>query len=436
MKVLPDQDERLPGAESGQEVGEGSAHAVAERLRREPGKAVLIGRLEGEVAQARQIRVHVGAPLALREERLELGAQGKVEVRRRRVGAEADEGRQEAARQPEAHAVGVGLGTAFDPADAGLGALAHFGDQPALAEARVAGDCYDAAASGRQAVDRLEERCELLVTPDQRRHQAGDAPRVRGIGARVLQTRDRDRLRLALDGHGRQRPEVEQQRGEAARGGAHEDLAFGGGLREARRQVDRVPHDRVLLAAVGAEASRHHRAAVDTDVHAEAHAVGGVDPGERFPHVQCRAQRALGVVLVGLRRAEERHDLVADELVHGPAVVLDDGHEEVEALIHDAADPLGVQRFRERREAREVGEHHADELALAFEGGASGCGGVVASRARSVAWALSTTPSPRTARCASRAAMACSRLSRSSCDVSTTFAPCRVARWTVSARHV
>jgi hypothetical protein len=82
--------------------------------------------------------------------------------------------------------------------------------------------------------------------------------------------------------------------------------------------------------------------------------------------------RALGMILVGDRRAEQRHDPIAEELVHGAIVAVHLGQHQFKGAIHQAMDFFGVESFGERSEARDVHEEHRDLLALAFESTAGG----------------------------------------------------------------
>ena len=82
--------------------------------------------------------------------------------------------------------------------------------------------------------------------------------------------------------------------------------------------------------------------------------------------------RALRMVLVGDRRAEERHDAVAEELVHRAFVPVHLGQHELERARHQRVHVLGVEPRRERGEAGDVHEEDGDLLALALEGGLRG----------------------------------------------------------------
>ena len=78
------------------------------------------------------------------------------------------------------------------------------------------------------------------------------------------------------------------------------------------------------------------------------------------------------MVLVGQRRAEERHDPVAHHLVDGALVAVDRLHHVLEHGVEELARLLGVAVGEQLHRALEVGEEHGDLLALAFERGLGG----------------------------------------------------------------
>jgi hypothetical protein len=71
-----------------------------------------------------------------------------------------------------------------------------------------------------------------------------------------------------------------------------------------------------------------------------------------------RAHRTGGVVLVRGGHAEEGLHLVADDLVHDPAVGLDDARRRVDDAVHERRHLLRVEALRQLGVAREVGEEH------------------------------------------------------------------------------
>ena len=78
----------------------------------------------------------------------------------------------------------------------------------------------------------------------------------------------------------------------------------------------------------------------------------GRERGQRLVHSQRGPHRALGVVLVRDRRPEERHDLVADDLVEVAAEVDDVGDQRLETGVDQAFHLLGIAAGRQRGEAR------------------------------------------------------------------------------------
>ena len=88
----------------------------------------------------------------------------------------------------------------------------------------------------------------------------------------------------------------------------------------------------------------------------------GVADAERRP------QRALRIVAVRARRAEDRHDRVADVLLDRPAVALDLGGDRLEVRALDLSDILGVARLGPAREADHVDEEDGDEAAFLGDG--------------------------------------------------------------------
>ncbi len=85
-------------------------------------------------------------------------------------------------------------------------------------------------------------------------------------------------------------------------------------------------------------------------------------------HAQRGADGAFRVVLVGDRRPEQGHDLVADDLVEAASEVDDVDDQGVETGVNQAFHLLRVTAGRQRGEADQVRHQHGDEAALV------GCG--------------------------------------------------------------
>ena len=94
------------------------------------------------------------------------------------------------------------------------------------------------------------------------------------------------------------------------------------------------------------------------DVHAQAAPDLGGDRRHGVADGQRGAHRPLGVVAVGQRRAEHRHDAVADVLVDPAAVLLDQAVDALEEAAEQRVHLLGVELAAQRRVAGEVREEH------------------------------------------------------------------------------
>ena len=98
--------------------------------------------------------------------------------------------------------------------------------------------------------------------------------------------------------------------------------------------------------------------------HADAYVQALVELRDGIAHRERRAHGSLGVVLVGCRRAEHRHDGVADVLLDRPAEALEDRAQRLVVGGERPAHLLDVEQLAPAREADEVGEEHQHHLAL------------------------------------------------------------------------
>ena len=129
---------------------------------------------------------------------------------------------------------------------------------------------------------------------------------------------------------------------------------------QARGGVDDVARGHALTR-LRARVQRDERlAGGDPDPHLElALLVGPVADGQRG------ADGALGVVLVRERSAEQGHDRVADELLHGAAEALELRAQPLVVRPEDRLHVLGVERLGARGEPDQVGKEDGHDLALA-----------------------------------------------------------------------
>ena len=148
------------------------------------------------------------------------------------------------------------------------------------------------------------------------------------------------------------------------RGLADQHFARSGRLLEARGDVHGVSGDEPLPARgiAGDDLSRVH-ADPDPDADPVVAFELDVQDVERHAHAVGRADRPYRIVLVQAWDPEDRHDGIADELLHGSAVRVDHQLHLVEVAAHHAAKGLGVQVLAEGGRPRHVREHDRDDLA-------------------------------------------------------------------------
>ena len=68
------------------------------------------------------------------------------------------------------------------------------------------------------------------------------------------------------------------------------------------------------------------------------------------------------------RRAEQRHDAIAHDLIHGPLVAVHGCHHAFQDRVEELPRFLGVAVGQQLHRAFEVGKEHRHLLALAFQG--------------------------------------------------------------------
>ena len=188
------------------------------------------------------------------------------------------------------------------------------------------------------------------------------ATRQAWFGRGAVEAPDLHRLRLALQLERFEGRELEGVGRQAPGGGADEDAVRLRRLLEARGHVHRVAGHGVLVRLRAGSRAADHLARVDADPDLEPLLPHRLADGQRG------MERALRVVVVGLRRAVDRHHRVADVLLDGAAIALDLGRHGLEVGALDLANLFGVARLGPAREADEVDEQHRDEASLFADG--------------------------------------------------------------------
>ena len=78
------------------------------------------------------------------------------------------------------------------------------------------------------------------------------------------------------------------------------------------------------------------------------------------------------MVLMGHRRAKQRHNAIAHDLVHRAFVAVHGRHHALQHGIEELPGLLGIAVGEQFHGAFEVGKQHGDLLALAFQGASGG----------------------------------------------------------------
>ena len=91
---------------------------------------------------------------------------------------------------------------------------------------------------------------------------------------------------------------------------------------------------------------------------------------DRASDVERGQYRPARVVLVRDRRAEQRHETVAQELIDGALVAMDLSQRAVEEAAQQRVHFVGAELLGERRRTDDVAEQHGHRLALALQGAA------------------------------------------------------------------
>ena len=142
-----------------------------------------------------------------------------------------------------------------------------------------------------------------------------------------------------------------------------EDLAGVRALLEPGGGVHDRANAHLLLRVRGRRKVHDGLSGLESDAHAEREL--GCRPRCRpGPGTGRGAQRALGIIVVGDRCAEERVDRVADVLLHRPALGFDDRAQRGERLIERGFEPFRAELHGELGRADDVDEERRDEASL------------------------------------------------------------------------
>ena len=257
----------------------------------------------------------------------------------------------------------VGVGELVDEAGLPHTGFPHDGDElpvAILGEGEYPAKLLDLGVAADKSGEAPSSGC---MEPGPQRARAGERVDLNGIRQALDRHRAPGRdLNVAFG-------ELQGRRSEQDRPGRRHLLHAGG-------QVGRLPNGRVVHVQVGTDGADDHLARVEPHADLEGHPLRAEHTlrvlRHRLLHPERRVARPHGVVLVGERRSEERHDPIAHHLVDRALVAVDGLHHPFEDRVEELPGLLGVPVREQLHRALEVGEEHGDLLALAFEGGLRG----------------------------------------------------------------
>jgi hypothetical protein len=185
------------------------------------------------------------------------------------------------------------------------------------------------------------------------------------------QLEDLDRVREPLHRNGPERLHLDVALDEPHRLAGQSHGPGGRELLHPGRQVGGLPHGCVVHAQIAADRAHNDLARVETDPDLHLHALRATKLIRVAPHHVLHPERGIarpdGVVLMGQRRAEERHDAVTHHLVNGSFVAVNGLNHLLENRVQNSACFLRVAVGEQLHRALEVGEEPGDLLALTFE---------------------------------------------------------------------
>ena len=241
----------------------------------------------------------------------------------------------------------------------GLGEPAELLYQPGLADAGVAAQMHHRPAPTGSAIgDHEAQPVEIGFAPD-KRTGAAFADGEQGGGAP-----DADRFRDALDCDLAAILTCHRALDRLVHRVGDQRLAGPGRALQPRRQVYGVAGHGVFAMMRAAEAAGDDLAAGDAAMHRELDSDLEAKRNHRLVNRERRAYRALWIVAMGERRAEDRHHVVANMFVDRAAETLHDGIGDLEEAAEQAMRFFRIALAAQARVVGEVGEEDGDRASL------------------------------------------------------------------------
>ena len=158
---------------------------------------------------------------------------------------------------------------------------------------------------------------------------------------------------------------------QAQRVGRQPDAARRRQLLHPRRQVRGLAYRCVVHVQIVANGAHHHGAGVEPDAQLHLHAMRVAHLLRVAAHGLLHGQGGIAgphrVILMRQRGAEQRHNAIAQDLIHRAFVAVHGVHHEAQGGVQQGAGLFRVETGDEFGGALDVGKEHRDLLALAFK---------------------------------------------------------------------
>ncbi len=232
---------------------------------------------------------------------------------------------------------------------------AEFAHEPRFADARFADDADHLAAAVLDPAQHIVQHGAFALAADKIRHprrhdriasgaRPGDAEQAIG----------RDRIGLALEGQRPDRFDARVTLGQCPDRAADQDLSRFGGLLQSGGEVCGVA-DRGIHAEASADRAKDDRSGMDADPNPQFAADSGVPIAglaESPSNGEPREQGAPHMVLMGDRRAEQRHKAVAAELRCDTVEAVHFGQRYLDKFADEVVHRLGAETIGKRGRVR------------------------------------------------------------------------------------
>ena len=252
--------------------------------------------------------------------------------------------------------------------------MGEFPEETGLAHSRLADGGDDLAVADASPLQRPAKDVKLGFAS----HEASEAASSSGFEPAVQRTDPEEfenlhRVRESPYRHRAERVDLNKALDQPGGVGCEQDGAGGGQLFHPRREVRGLADSRVVHVQIAADGPHDNLAGVEPHSDLKIDTVSATRlvhvSLDRLLHAESRIAGPNSVLLMGERRAEERHDPIAHHLVDRSFVTVHGLHHPLQHGIEQLAGVFGVAVSQQLHGGLQVSEEDGDLLSLALEDG-------------------------------------------------------------------